>query len=85
MMRPPFRSPSSFEGYPLSFFLPSTHGTTCVYFGDVTHVHGGEGLSLKVCDPITELIVTRHDDASLLALKGVVDVKYLTTSITMVQ
>ena len=48
---------------------------TCVYFGDVMHVRGGEGLARKVGNPITEIVVTRRDKASLLAVNGVSDGK----------
>ena len=67
------------------FVLPSTHSATCVDFGVVTHVRGGEGLACKVGDTITELVVTRHDKASLLAVKDVSDIKCCVTSIAMVQ
>ena len=33
---------------------------------------GGEGLSYKVGDPITDIIVMHHDEASLIAVQGVV-------------
>ena len=56
---------------PFEFLLTSMHGATCVYFGVVTHVRWGEGLARKVGDPITEIVVTRRDEASLLAVKGV--------------
>ena len=56
---------------------------TCVYFGVVTHVCWGEGLARKVGDLITELLVTRRDEASLLVVKGVADVKRRLTSISM--
>ena len=54
--------------------LPSTYGATCVDFGVVTHMHGGEGL---------EIVVTHCGEASLLAVEGVADVKCYTTSIAM--
>ena len=38
-------------------------------------MRGGEGLVLKVGDPITELIVTRRDKASRIAVEGMEDVK----------
>ena len=34
---------------------------------------GGEGFVCQVCDPITEIIVTRCDKAALFAVKGVTD------------
>ena len=39
----------------------------------------------KVGDLITELIVTRRDEASLLAVKGVADVKFHTAYIEIVR
>ena len=48
------------------FGLPSTHGTTCEIFGVVTHVRGGEILTCKVGDPITEIVLTRCGEAALL-------------------
>ena len=59
------------------------HGLACEYLGVVTHVHGGEGLSCKVGDPITEIVVKRHGEAYLLAVMGVADVKCSTTYIVM--
>ena len=49
------------------------------------HVHAGEGPDRKVSNPIIELIVTRRDEASLLAVEGMSDGKCHTASITMVQ
>ena len=51
----------------------------CVDFGVVTHVHGVKGLACKVRDPITEPVVTRRDEASLIAVKGVADIKLCAT------
>ena len=90
----PLRSEISDEEIPLQLsyvllrglfeiFLPSVHGATCVYFGVVTHVRGGEGLYRMVEDPIMDLVVTCRDEASILAVKGVADVKFCATSITM--
>ena len=70
---------------PFDFVLPSTHSATCVYFVVITNVSGGEGLVCKVKNPITELVVMRRDDASLLSIKGVADVRCCATSITMVR
>ena len=81
----PFSSPSFFEGDPLRFSLPPTHGTTYVDFGVVMHVCGGEGLTRKVGSSIMEIIVTRRAEASLLAVECVLDVKFCTTSIAMVR
>ena len=35
-------------------------------------MRGGEGLARQICDLVTELIVTRLDEATPLAIKGVV-------------
>ena len=60
------------------------HGATCVYFGVIPHVYGGEGLAIKVGDTITEIVVMRCDEASLIAVKGVADLECRAISITMV-
>ena len=77
----------SFVLWMLSFelVLPSTYSTTFVDFGVVTHIHWGEGLALKVGNPITYLVVTRCDEAPLLAVEGVAYAKFCTTSIEMLQ
>ena len=36
-------------------------------------MRGNEGLYCKVGDPITEIVVTRHDEADLIPLQGVAD------------
>ena len=46
---------------PFELVLPSTYGATCVDFGVVTHVRGGEGFSCKAGKPITELVVALLD------------------------
>ena len=63
--------------------LPSTHDATCVDLGVITHLCGGEGLALKVGDPITDLVVTRRDETSPLVVKDVADVKFCAESIAM--
>ena len=68
---------------PFEIVLPSVHGANCVYFVVVTHVHGGEGLDRKVDDPIIQLDMPRRDEAFLLAIEGVEDVKCHNTSISM--
>ena len=62
---------------PSEFVLTSMNSATCVDFV--------VGLSCKVINPITELVVTRHDEASLFAFKGVADVKLRAASIKMVR
>ena len=49
------------------------------------YVRGVEGLARKSGNPITELVVTRRDEASFLAVKGVADVKCRATSIAMIR
>ena len=49
------------------------------------HVRGGEGLGRKVGDPITELVVKRHDEVTLIVVQGVADFEGHLTSITMGQ
>ena len=73
-----------FQGETFELVIPSTHSATCADFGVVTHMRGGEGFARKVDSPITELIVKCCDEASLLAVKRLVDVKCLTTSIAIV-
>ena len=46
---------------------------------------GVEVLDFKVSNPTTELVVTRRDKASLLAIKGLADVKCRSTYISMVR
>ena len=48
-------------------------------------MRGSEGISGKVGDPIMKLVVTRPDEAFLIAVEGVADVKCRTTSIEMFQ
>ena len=56
---------------PFEFFLPSTHGTTCLYFGFITNMRGGEVLYCKVGDPITEIVIISHDESALLEISSV--------------
>ena len=55
---------------PFEIVLPSKHGKTCIYFGIVMHVRGGEGLARKVSVPITEIFVKHRNEAPLLAVEG---------------
>ena len=68
---------------PFEIALSSPHVATCLYSGVVTHVRGGEGLVSKVGNLITELVVTSCDEASLLAVEGMADVKCRTAFIAM--
>ena len=51
------------------------HGATPVYEGVVAYVRGGECPARQICNPITELIVTRRDEATPLAVEGVANGK----------
>ena len=57
------------------FGLPPLHGATCENCGVVVHVCGGEVLTCKSGDPITEIIVKRRDEADLIAVKGMVNIE----------
>ena len=84
--RHPFSSTYSGNGASLPLPLdlpPPPHVATCGNSGDVAHVRGGESLTCKVGDPIMELIVTRHDEAALLAVQGVSDQKCCPTAVTL--
>ena len=61
----------------------STYGKTYVNFGVVTHMCGGEGLACKVRNSITDLVATRRNEASLIAVEDVADVKLCAISITI--
>ena len=51
------------------------HGATLVNEGVVAYVRGGEGPARQIRDPVTELIVTRRDEATPLAVEGVANGK----------
>ena len=53
--------------------LDLPHGMTWVDEGVVTHMRGSKGFYGQVRDPITELIITSHDEANLLTVQGEVD------------
>ena len=42
--------------------LRPLHGATWEYEGVIAHVWGGENFACQVCDPVTEIIVTRRDE-----------------------
>ena len=69
---------------PFEFLPPSTHGATCLYFGVIMHMCGGECLACKVSDSIKDLVVTRRDEVHLFVFKGVADVKCCATSIATI-
>ena len=49
------------------------HGATLVNEGVIAYVRGGESPARQIRDPVTELIVTRRDEATPLAVEGVTD------------
>ena len=65
----------------LSFCPP--HGTTLVYKGVIAYVRGGESPARHICDPVTELIVTRRDKATPLAVEDVADGKPGVAAVTV--
>ena len=62
--------PTSCEGGGFELVLPYIHGATSVDLGVFAHLRGGEGLAQNVVDPITELVVARRYEASLLVVEG---------------
>ena len=44
---------------------------------------GGKGLAIQVCYTVTEIVVTRRDEAALFSVKGVTDGKLCLTSVTI--
>ena len=52
------------------------HGATLVNVRVVTYVRGGESPACQIRDPVTELIMTRRDEATPLAVEGVVYGKF---------
>ena len=52
-------------------FLSLFHGTTLIDEGVVAYVQGGEGLSCKVSNPITDIVGKIHNEAVLLAIQKV--------------
>ena len=63
-------------------FLPR-HGATLVTEGVVTHVRWGESPARQIRDPVTELIVTRRDEATPLAVEGVADGEFGVAAVAM--
>ena len=51
---------------PFQLRLWTLHCATCVYEGIVAHMRGCERFPGKVRNPVTELIMMRRDEASLL-------------------
>ena len=56
------------EFLPVRIFLWPIHGATCKDDGVVAHVRGGERFSGQVRNPITEIIVMRREEDTLLAI-----------------
>ena len=82
--RPPFIYPTSCEGYPLSFSFPTRTAQPVQILGLSHMCVGVKALLRKVGDPITELVVTRHE-ASLLTVEGMADVKCHAISIEILR
>ena len=59
------------------------HGATLVNEGVVTHVRGGESPARQIRDPVTELIMTRRDEAIPLAVEGVTNIKFGVAAVTV--
>ena len=59
------------------------HGTTCKEEGVTAHVRGGERFSGQVCDPVTELVVTRCDKSDPLIITGVANRKVGVAAVTL--
>ena len=59
----------------LDFPFLNAQRNLCRFWGHHAHVCRGESLARKVGDPITEIILTRHDEASLIEVEGMVEVK----------
>ena len=49
------------------------------------HMRGGEILTCKIDDPITDIVVTCHVEAALLAVKDVTNQEFCSTAVTMVR
>ena len=58
-------------------------GATLLYEGVVAYVRGDERLARQIRDSATELIVTRHDEATPLAIKGVANRESGTTAVAV--
>ena len=59
------------------------HGATLVYEGVVAYVRGVEGPARQIRDPVTELIMTRRDQATPLAVEGVANGKFVVAAFTV--
>ena len=59
------------------------HGVTCKYEEVVVHMSWCEVFTGQVCDPVTEIILTRHGEATPLAVKGMADGEIGVVAITL--
>ena len=59
------------------------HGATLVYEGVIAYVRGGEGPAHQIRDPVTELIMTRRDKATPLAVEGVANGKLCVAAVAV--
>ena len=54
---------------PVQWIIYVPHRTICVDEGVVEHMIGYEGLTVQVCDPVTQLVVSSGDEASLFTVQ----------------
>ena len=59
---------------PCWLVLALLHGATWMNEEVVVHVLGGKDFAGKVDDPITEIVMTSHYEAALIATQGMTDV-----------
>ena len=59
------------------------HGATLIYEGVVAYVRRGEIPPRQIRDPVTELIMTRRDEANPLEVEGVKNGKFGVESVTV--
>ena len=63
--------------------LRPLHSATWVNEGFVAYAGGGEGFASQVCYPVTDLVITRREEAALFTVKGVTDGELWLTSVTV--
>ena len=61
------------------------HGATCKYEGVVAHVRGGEYFAGQVHDPVTDLVMTRRDEAVPFTIEGMANGKFGVASVTVMR
>ena len=81
--RSTFSSTKSFEGGPLILYFPLCMARHVYILGSSCTCVWGKGLTCKVGDPIIKLDVTCHDEAYLLSVEGLSDIKCCATPITI--